>query len=196
MLDWILYNGHMCKKTKFKGYYVSEYGEVITVKVKGGQGSLDYNNPREHNYKIDKDGYLEVCLSTINEYGKHVRIYRRVHRLVWETFFGDIPLDLTIDHIDNNKQNNCLSNLRLLTRSTNARIAHINKPSKKKYMYALFQNNTFCGVFSRNDLCTIFNIPKNTHIWYNDKYINYFKNIGFDIEFIGSVEDIERIIYY
>ena len=35
------------------------------------------------------------------------------HRIIWEMFNGPIPKGLTIDHIDRNKQNNLISNLRL-----------------------------------------------------------------------------------
>ena len=42
-----------------------------------------------------------------------------VHRLVWEAFKGEIPKDKEIDHIDNNPNNNHLSNLQLITRRGN-----------------------------------------------------------------------------
>ena len=35
------------------------------------------------------------------------------HRIIWELFHGAIPDGMTIDHIDRNKQNNLISNLRL-----------------------------------------------------------------------------------
>ena len=42
-----------------------------------------------------------------------------VHRLVWEAFNGEIPKDKEIDHIDNDTNNNHLSNLQLITRRGN-----------------------------------------------------------------------------
>jgi len=39
--------------------------------------------------------------------------------LVWEAFNGKIPAGLEIDHIDRDKHNNTLSNLRLVTHSEN-----------------------------------------------------------------------------
>lgn len=38
-------------------------------------------------------------------------------RLVWTTFYGEIPKGKLIDHIDGNAFNNALSNLRLVDRS-------------------------------------------------------------------------------
>ena len=44
------------KESRIKGYLCSEDGKVYSVKVKGGQGRLDYNNPVEMAYKIDRYG--------------------------------------------------------------------------------------------------------------------------------------------
>lgn len=91
---------------------------------------------------MDKDGYLEVCLSFI-ENNRHIRKYYRVHRLVYETLMGDIPQELTIDHIDANPQNNSIENLQILTRENNTRKALKNKKSPKRFMYQLYKNNIY-----------------------------------------------------
>lgn len=49
--------------------------------------------------------------------GKTKQFY--VHRLVYETWVGEVPKGLDVDHIDGDKTNSKLSNLRLLTRSEN-----------------------------------------------------------------------------
>lgn len=49
-----------------------------------------------------------------------------IHRLVWETFKGEIPEGMVIDHIDGNRSNNSLSNLRLVTQSENMDNAQTN----------------------------------------------------------------------
>ena len=57
--------------------------------------------------------------------GKIIQYY--IHRLVAEAFISN-PLNLPqVDHIDNNKENNCVSNLQWITNRDNAR-KQISKP--------------------------------------------------------------------
>jgi len=63
------------------------------------------------------------------------------HRLIWIWHNGNIVSDLVIDHIDRNKENNKIENLRALTNSqnlhnrTNSNISILNgKPNWKNYM--------------------------------------------------------------
>lgn len=58
--------------------------------------------------------YLRVILC---KDGKHKGKY--VHRLVWEAFNGPIPPGMEINHIDEDKSNNALSNLELVTHKQN-----------------------------------------------------------------------------
>lgn len=60
----------------------------------------------------DKDGrgYRRIMI------GKQ---HYKMHRLIWIMFFGDIPEDMVIDHVDQDKDNNRLENLRLCTKSQN-----------------------------------------------------------------------------
>ena len=150
IMEEIIFENEIAYKTKYDGYYVTKSGKVITTKVKGGQGRINIFQPREHCYKVDKDGYLEVCLSFI-ENNRHIRKYYRVHRLVYETLMGDIPQELTIDHIDANPQNNSIENLQILTRENNTRKALKNKKSPKRFMYQLYKNNIYVGTFDRKE---------------------------------------------
>jgi hypothetical protein len=60
-----------------------------------------------------------------------------VHRLVWRQKYGDIPKDRFVDHIDDNKGNNSINNLQLLTISENTRKAYANKNLKGIRMKAI-----------------------------------------------------------
>lgn len=63
-----------------------------------------------------KKGYFQVRLFT-KEYPKGKLQY--VHRLVYETFVGEIPEGKEIDHINNDSTDNRLDNIQLLTRREN-----------------------------------------------------------------------------
>ncbi|EPU3949756.1 HNH endonuclease [Klebsiella michiganensis] len=61
-------------------------------------------------FSLNRDGYLRVGLN-----------YKRylLHRIIWELHNGPIPDGMEIDHIDGEKTNNRLSNLRLATHQQN-----------------------------------------------------------------------------
>lgn len=64
--------------------------------------------------RTEKTGYKRVQL---NKFGKRKNFL--VHRLVYETFLGPIPEGYQIDHIDHDKTNNHIDNLRALPASVN-----------------------------------------------------------------------------
>ena len=192
-MDTILFENEIAYKTKFDGYYVTKSGKVISVKVKGGQGSIDYNNPREHCYKTDKDGYLEVCISFIED-GVHKRKYYRVHRLVYKTIINDIPDELTIDHIDNNPLNNNIENLQLMSRAGNTQKALKNKKSSKRFKYKLYKNNLFLGIYDRKELEDLIGLKsKDFYKETSNKKQLLLQGYKWNLE---SVEDIEKVSYH
>lgn len=64
----------------------------------------------------DAKGYV-VFRVRLDPYKK---VQFRVHRLVYASFVGDIPADMEIDHIDRDKQNNRLENLRIADHRENS----------------------------------------------------------------------------
>lgn len=75
---------------------------------------------------VDEDGYIIVRLKCTD--GKR-RLFKW-HRVIWTYFYGAIPEGYEINHLDENKQNNRLSNLSLTShvencnwKSRNERIA-------------------------------------------------------------------------
>lgn len=104
-------------------------------------------------------GYLNIA-------GYHrVQIDRKkyfLHRLIYMYHHGSLTPGMDIDHIDGNKSNNRIENLREITHSQNLMNAKINKNSKtgvkgvyfskkaKKYQTQLVINgkNTYLGTYS------------------------------------------------
>lgn len=72
------------------------------------------------------DGYHYVAL---RRQGDKQRGFR-VHRLVWEAHVGPIGSRFQIDHIDCNRRNNALSNLRMVTGARN--IQHSVKMGRRR----------------------------------------------------------------
>lgn len=96
-------------------YEVSSLGRVRScdrfVKSKGGT--------RLHKGKLlklgkRKDGYLQVLLSKDNKQKMLL-----VHRLVYASFHGKIPEGMEVNHIDEDKSNNSIKNLNLMTHKEN-----------------------------------------------------------------------------
>ena len=71
---------------------------------------------------IFDNGYLHFSLYVNNTQRSY-----SVSRFVYECFKGNIPDDKEIDHIDNNKQNNSIKNLQLLTHKENTRKSRCKK---------------------------------------------------------------------
>lgn len=59
-------------------------------------------------------GYLLVQLYKDKKYKQLL-----IHRLVVEAFIGPIPKGMQVNHIDENKKNNCLSNLEIVSPKQN-----------------------------------------------------------------------------
>ena len=49
---------------------------------------------------------------------------------LWEQTYGEIPTGMTIDHIDEDKSNDALDNLQLLSRTDNSRKGNATRPSE------------------------------------------------------------------
>lgn len=114
-LESIIFNGVKLYKTKYNHYWISENGDVFSDKQNRPHFLKQFNHP---NNQIPPRLYKRVYLYN----GKGRKIVR-VHRLMMETFYGECPKGYVVDHIDNDPQNNNLSNLRYLRSSDNTRIA-------------------------------------------------------------------------
>lgn len=86
-------------------YGITDEGYIINFKT----GKMSIGN--------DRNGYKRFKI------GEHIY---SIHRLVYEAFIGDIPDGMKVDHIDGNRSNNKVSNLRLVTQSENMYAAMAN----------------------------------------------------------------------
>lgn len=87
-------------------------------------GLFTWKNPRARCLKpgdkagcVLADGYIVITVSRKNY---------KAHRLAWMFVYGDDPGEFEIDHIDRNRSNNRISNLRIVSSSHN----HYNTSAK------------------------------------------------------------------
>lgn len=78
--------------------------------------SKSYNKNRFLTICLNNKGYVRAFLNCID--GK--RRTFQWHRVIWVYFNGAIPEGYQVNHIDENKQNNALSNLNLMTPKENS----------------------------------------------------------------------------
>jgi len=90
----------------YKSYEITDSGVVISHKQK---------SPKILKLSTDKNGYQIVGIFGENGKQKH----KKVHRLVYEAFIGNIEFGMHVNHIDECKSNNHLSNLNLLSLKDN-----------------------------------------------------------------------------
>ena len=98
----------------YKKYFASKDGQILSLKLKEKK-KLKLLTKSVTGYK-----FFSLCESnTIKSYS--------VSRFVYECFKGNIPDDKEVDHIDNNKENNSIKNLQLLTHKENTRKSQCKK---------------------------------------------------------------------
>ena len=91
-----------------------------------------------YNCNISKCGYYRFCGG------------RLLHRAVVELFIGDIPEGYEIDHIDTNRLNNRVDNLRIVTRKENMANPITKERHKESMPDRHGENNPMFG-YKRND---------------------------------------------
>lgn len=101
-------------------YMISTNGIIVNKKTK-----------RVKRPRVERDGYLQVSLRTDDAKGNK---FYQLHRLIMMTFcYFEGCKELEVDHIDRNRQNNDLSNLRWADKEIQAQ----NKSETRKQMTRL-----------------------------------------------------------
>lgn len=118
------YNEEWKEIEGFENYYVSNYGRV---------SNFNYRNTGDRILMKPfntKQGYYQIAL--VDRNGKRVK--KLIHRLVAEAFIPNPKNKSEVDHIDTNRYNNIVDNLRWTTREENYNNpkSHINRVNGQK----------------------------------------------------------------
>ena len=98
---------------KYKYYLASRCGKILSLKRR---------EKKILKLVLNSNGYLYFGLCKNNYCKRYI-----VSRFIFECFKGEIPLDKQVDHIDNCKENNSISNLQLLSPKENQQKSNCKK---------------------------------------------------------------------
>lgn len=131
--------------TGYEGLYqVSNYGKVKSLKRTINLKNCKYSKKENILKTYTNRGYIQIGLC---KNGK--RVTKKVHRIVAETFTANPYNNPCVNHIDGNKENNCVKNLEWCNYKENS-IHYVKNFSKDRYskikskkVYQYDINNTF-----------------------------------------------------
>lgn len=160
-LEWVTYSENIehfhknikkSSQNRKREYYIEDLKDEIWVEAKGNSNYLISNKGRiRHKIKnnllfpSETCGYYKVRLC---KNGKTTDWL--VHKLVFQSFYNELDEnDYCIDHIDGNKHNNCLENLRKITISENVKNAYYTQKTNSniKPVSQYDKNNNFIATF-------------------------------------------------
>lgn len=132
-------------------YWHGDMDDLLEVKALGGK------------YKVSREGIFvntntgRILKGSLRNGYIRFNIKNKAysaHRLVWEAFNGSIPESKVIDHINGDRSDNRLKNLRLVTQSENVENGYKNGHSAKKKIYQYSLKGEFVAVFDRLNQAT------------------------------------------
>ena len=144
-------------------YAVTEDGQVWS-----------YRSNKFLKQRKDKDGYLLINLSVSGI----IKTFK-VHRLVAEAYIPNPDLKETVNHKDENKVNNNVSNLEWMTREENS-VYGTKIDRIKKSIYCIELNKTYASIteaanefnLNKGNLCTCLKGKQKTFAGYHWRYID------------------------
>ena len=142
----------------YKGLYkVSNEGRIKSLArwidgVNYGKPCKKYRKEKIMKTHKDRNGYMRVVLCKNTKHHSH-----QMHRLVYEAFNGEIPEGMQVNHIDENKINNNVDNLNLMTPKENTNWGtaiqrRAEKCKKELYQYDS-EDNLICIYDSVKSVC-------------------------------------------
>lgn len=119
----------------YKDYTIDEYGNVYSYKN---------NNKKQLKPWLDSKGnYLMIGLCEDNTVKKYL-----IHRLVATAFIPNPTNKSDVDHIDHNKRNNHISNLRWMSHQENLHHSYEIMDQVRNYVVVqLFYEDNYIGTF-------------------------------------------------
>lgn len=146
----IKYISEPFKNDNEKWVYIKNFNNKYMISNKGNVYSLFkkqnmFSNSHNSGYKVVKLTNDKVRKSFL------------IHRLVVENFIREINSNEVVDHIDRDKGNNNLTNLRIVSISTNCLNVDKNMSNKNVILY---KNNEYINTFKNvNTAIEVLNIP-------------------------------------
>ncbi len=173
------------EKVKLKTEIIHDSSRI--VKIIDTNGTITRFNLKSVTNKrerplISQNGYQITRIGHQNKY---------VHRLVWESFIGEIPEGMEIDHINSNRLDNRLENLQLVTKKENLgdpqRHRNIRKAKNKRAFIVIdgeriekHSQKVLCKYINEN-----FNLDAKCHgRWWGGKIAKSVQNRVTDIGYI------------
>ncbi len=148
-----------------------------------------------------KDGYIRVSLRTNNK-GKYIH----AHRVVATTFVDnpDPEKNISVDHIDRNRENNCVSNLRWACPKTQARNRKKSVPLERKVGKYSNDGNTLIKEYSsiksavidtlnadHRSICAVCRGKRKSHANYYWRYLDSDVYDGEEFRILKDYIDVE-----
>jgi hypothetical protein len=149
---------------EYKFYYEYKDGKLYNSsnannKSKIGKLAGTYHECTGNNRKV----YNSVKLNN-NQYMTHV--------VIWIMHNGDVPDNMCVDHIDGNRYNNKIENLRLATHSENSRNRKISNINTTGYKGVYKRRNKWVSIIGQNNkqlYLGAFNTPEEANEVYKKK---------------------------
>ena len=137
---------------------IKGYERMYQISNRGEVKSFKYNNPRILKPRVNSGGYMYVNLCKDKK-----STSKYIHRLVAKAFLQGWDRARDVDHIDMDRLNNHVENLRMASRSQNHRNSVSQKGSSSKYKNVYWNKQ---------------NSKWRVMIWINgkNKHIGYFTN--------------------